>query len=78
MDIAVARYIIQGGHQVEPHRDMELAKRTVAEWDEQIRMLKDLHNLLDDGGNPMVRFASTGECAEWIYNNRAEILDVLK
>lgn len=33
------------------------------------RRFRSAYDLLNDGGNPIIRFASTAECAGWIADN---------
>lgn len=44
---------------------------------EERALFKAILKLVDDGHCPLVRFASTSECAWWIVKNREEIVKAL-
>ncbi len=33
--------------------------------------------LVDDGHSPLIRFASTSDCADWIVRNRVQLIEAL-
>jgi hypothetical protein len=49
-----------------------------AKLEADIDILKALHRLLDDGGSALIRFAGTGDCAEWILRHRVELMEILR
>lgn len=44
----------------------------------EIDMFRAIHHLLDDGGSSLIRFAGTGDCAEWILRHRIELMEILR
>ena len=48
------------------------------EYDLYLIRLKAVNNIVNDGGDPLIRFASTGDCAEFIVRHRDMLLKALK